>query len=857
MSKHIRDSYRELVELKYQLYNSLFLTLPLDAVQQAGLLLPLLQEDCIQGISHGESPAEIITRFFKDHKPSMTERERITFLFKVIQYVERQVVLIDALEESAYKYIHRIGDSDSWEKISRRAGDSNLQEELEKVLQSFSLRLVLTAHPTQFYPGRVLAIANDLTSAIKKGDVALVRDLLQQLGRTPFYRKKKPTVFDEAQALIWYLGNVFYSATGELLDNLSRSFPEDLLESGQLIRLGFWPGGDRDGNPFVRVDTTLKVSRSLRSTLCSSYLEDISSLKRRLSFDGVYEILTKIEEDINAELTHPGGEQNVDYNAFIKMLDEIETVLVEKHQSLFLDKLKSFKRKVKLFGFHFATLDIRQDSRVINRTFNHIIEANQHLVKSGFAELSAEQQLIELFSIKKRLTHLPPSDDSLIQDTMESFSAIRDIQRNNGEKGAHRYIISNCRGPIDVARVYALARLCGWGDEVLSLDIVPLFETIDDLRGAGDSMIQLYQNDLYIQHLKNRDLLQTVMLGFSDGTKDGGYLMANWSIYRAKEDVTAGSRDNGIKVIFFDGRGGPPARGGGNAHLFYSAMGNTIENREIQLTIQGQTISSHYGIKRAAVHNLGHLLTAGIENNVFKKHESDLDSEQRELINQLSVKSFEKYQELKSHPLFISYLEERSTLKYYGMANIGSRPSKRGADKQLVFEDLRAIPFVGAWSQQKQNVPGFYGLGTALKQQEENGMLESCKKLYQSSLFFRALISNSAQSMAKTNFNLTKYVSEDPKYGEFWKLIYNEFILSREMVLKVSDQKELLEDNDRSRMSISLRERIVLPLLVIQQNALIEIQKKRESGNPQYIDLYERMVMRSLFGNINASRNSV
>src|SRR5690606_25844124 len=186
----------------------------------------------------------------------------------------------------------------------------------------------------------------------------------------------------------------------------------------------------------------------------------------------------------------------------------------------------------------------------------------------------------------------------------------------NGERGAHRYIISNCRGPLDIARVMALFRLCGWGDDPVSVDIVPLFETISDLQGGGEAMENLYANSLYQKHLAQRGKRQTVMLGFSDGTKDGGYLMANWAIYSAKENITAASRAAGVEVIFFDGRGGPPARGGGDTYLFYAAHGRTIESNQIQMTVQGQTISSYYGIKDAAKHNLGQLMTAGLENNL-------------------------------------------------------------------------------------------------------------------------------------------------------------------------------------------------------------------------------------------------
>jgi len=679
---------------------------------------------------------------------------------------------------------------------------------------------------------------------------------LQQLGKTPFYRKNKPSVYDEALALTWYLGNIFYPAIGEILDRISQSFPLNLGTENKLITLGFWPGGDRDGNPFVTVETTRKVAKHLRYSVTTCYSHELKALKRRLSFEGIYEILNDLDDRLEAELTHLDGSQNVDLNFMWQCLDKIEDLLVSTHQSLFLDKLKSFKRKVQLFGFYFASIDIRQDSRIIGNVFDAVIKANPNLLSSDYSEWNEVNQINHLLKIDKRID-CSVFNDSLIKDTVESFGVIREIQKINGELGAHRFIISNCKGAIDVGKIIALARMCAWGNETLTLDVVPLFETVDDLKEAGNSMEKLYKNPFYKQHLLNRKKRQTIMLGFSDGTKDGGYLMANWLIFRAKENITKVSRENGFEVLFFDGRGGPPARGGGNTHKFYSAMGKTIESRQIQMTVQGQTISSHYGIKDAAIHNLGHLLTAGIENNLYNRASTNLTDNQRFLINELSETSFQKYEALKSHKLFIPFLEERSTLKYYGLANIGSRPSKRGADTQLKFEDLRAIPFVGAWSQLKQNVPGFYGVGTALKEQEKKGNLQACIDLYQSSIFFSTLISNSMQSMSKTNFAITQYMENDEKFGEFWKIIHNEFLLSKEMVLKISGFSGLLDDSPRSRMSINLREKVVLPLLTIQQYALIEIQKVQQTGNDTYLSLYERMVMRSLFGNINASRNSV
>ena len=851
----VKDHYENLVELKYQLYNSLFLTLPLDAVEQTGLLLPLLEEASHNGLAVGLNPTEILRQFFQSHRPDLNEEKQAQFLFKIIQYVERQVVLIDALEDAAYTEIHRTEESNKLRQLTERVEAEGKEEGLRKILSSFGARVILTAHPTQFYPGSVLAIITDLTDAIKANDTGLARELLQQLGNTPFFQKEKPTPLDEAGQLTWYLGNVFYPAIGEILDYLHdyQEFRDANLE--QLLTIGFWPGGDRDGNPFVTTEITHQVSEKLRAKIIECYHRDLRELRRRLSFVGVANQVEVIEKRLHQEIT-----REVDYCFdspldLINELSSIQNTLEKDYQGLFVDRLVSFKRKVAAFGFYFASLDIRQDSRILTKCLKHIVEVKPTILVENFAELNDQEKIEALLNISETIT-VSELSDSIAVDTIESLQTMKEIQAQNGVRACHRYIISNCRGPIDVAILIALFRLSGWELNELTIDIVPLFETINDLHGAGGNMEILYALAEYKNHLSKRDNKQTVMLGFSDGAKDGGYLMANWAIYSAKESLTEVSRKHGIEVCFFDGRGGPPARGGGSTYKFYAALGKNIESNQIQLTVQGQTISSYYGTQLGATHNLRQLLAAGLENNLYDRPKREFSAEQRDLMTELAKLGYEKYLAFKAHPLFLPYLEQMSTLNYYAQSNIGSRPAKRGSREELKFDDLRAIPFVGAWGQLKQNVPGYFGLGTALKAMEEKGRLDDCIALYQSSGFFRALVGNSMQSMSKANFSLTNYMKADETFGEFWQLIYDEFLLSNEMALKVSGQTVLLEDHPGSRYSIGLRQRVVLPLLIIQQFALMRIKELSESGDSEKIELYENMIVRSLFGNTNASRNS-
>lgn len=857
----IGSDYRNLVELNYQLYNGLFLTLPLDAVQQTGVLLPLLEEACRDGLAAGADPARIIRDFFASHRPEFDEEEQAAFLFKVVQYVERQIVLVDALEDAAFEKIHDTVQGNELHRLAARADADKLQDELLALLDRFRARVTLTAHPTQFYPGAVLAIITDLTDAIRKQDISRSRNLLQQLGNTPFFNKEKPTPLDEAVNLGWYLGNIFYPAIGRIHARLGEQLNGDYVPNPRLLSVGFWPGGDRDGNPLVTAPITAQVAAKLRDLLLSCYHKDIRRLKRRLSFAGVYERLEEIENRLHRELVNELDAAYSSPEQLIAELEEIRGTVIEKYQSLYLNQLDSFLLKVRTFGFHFASLDIRQDSRMLAASLAQAVKHNPDLFPADFGTLDYNEKVDFLLSFERdthwpeasfeRDTHRLEGSDETFADTMDSLALMREIQRNNGELACHRYIISNCRGPLDVATLLALLRGSGWAEP--SVDIVPLFETIADLNQAGEIMRGLYGDPRYREHVRRRDCKQTVMLGFSDGTKDGGYVTANWSIFKSKEDITRVSRAAGVEVNFFDGRGGPPARGGGSTYQFYAALGRTIESNQIQLTVQGQTISSHYGTKDAAEHNLRQLLAAGLENNLYDQVEREIDLQQRALIEQLSKISFECYQQFKSHPQFLPYLQQMSTMSYYGQSNIASRPPRRGGEEED-FENLRAIPFVGAWGQLGQNVPGFYGLGTALKQLKEAGRLKDLKNLYRRNRFFCTLVGNSMQSMSKANFELTAYMAEHPQFGEFWCLIHDEFRLSREMVLEISGQRKLLEDNPASRLSIELRQRIVLPLLVIQQFAFMQINRDDRKKSDR--SRYEKLIVRCMFGNINASRNS-
>ena len=847
--------FKNHVGLKFQLYNSLFTALPFHRIEKTGILLSLLIDNCEEGYKKHLSPLTIIEEFFTKHTSYKTREDQLDFLFRFIQFIERQVVLFDALEDAAFNEVHDMAGAGSLKHLALQIQGQKKEEELTQKLKQFSVRLVLTAHPTQFYPGQVLGIINDLSRALANNDAGLIDTYLKQLGKTPFFNKKKPTPFDEAVSLIWYLENVFYAASGRIVSFLKNQFPQSLDENNSIINMGFWPGGDRDGNPFVDAATTLKVADALRGSIIKCYYLDIRKLKRRLTFKGIDPILNELEKKLYENIFIPGHRTELSQGEIMNSLYEIKNILIHQHNGLFLHLVDNLINKVGIFGLHFASLDVRQESSVHAKVFEEL-SANTNLVPAEYKGWNDEQK-INFLATHSNVVNDEIFSDPIITDTLRSIKAIETIQLFNGQKGSNRYIISQCNSALNVMEVYGLFRLCGWKKDTMDIDIVPLFETVNDLQRSAGIMETLYSNEAYMNHLKHRKQKQTIMLGFSDGTKDGGYLMANWSIYKAKEALTSISEKYEIDVVFFDGRGGPPARGGGKTHQFYASMGKNISNKEIQLTVQGQTVSSNFGTIDAAQYNIEQLIHAGISNELFSDKEITLVQHEEVLLKELADDSYASYNALKNHPCFIDYLTYVSPLKFYSETNIGSRPASRSASGKISFKDLRAIPFVGSWSQLKQNVTGYYGVGSALKAADKQGKLIEIKALYQGSLFFKTLLDNCEMAMKKCYFPLTQYLSNHEKYGEIWNMIYDEFELTKKYIFLLSGKTELMEDYPVEQLSIATRERIVLPLVTIQQYAIGTIRAAEEQlVNDPLKASFEKLVMRASFGIINAGRNS-
>lgn len=844
--------FENYVALKFQLYNSLFTSLPFQKIEKTGILLSLFMNHCEEGYSKNKSPEHILRSFFASQQGFETHYEQADLLFRFIQFTERQVVLFDALEDAGFNKVNDLSGKGTLKQLEMQIGQKGKEKALAEKLKTFAVQLVLTAHPTQFYPQEVLGIIRDLSRSLQQNKAPEVNTFLQQLGKTPFLKHQKPTPYDEAMSLIWFLENVFYEACGNIMISLKSRFPEIDINHPSVC-LGFWPGGDRDGNPFVLSDTTISVAKELRGAILKCYYLEVRKMKRRLTFRGLESLLATLESQLYQNVFLPKTDIRISKESILEILEKMKQIIMEQHDGLFVNLVENLIVKVHIFGTYFAKLDIRQDSSIHKKLYQALIAKS--ILPSQYTEWD-DQQKINWITTKAKKIKPIDFKDAVLNDTFQSMQAIKTIQQINGEGGCDRYIISHATSALDVMQVYGLFLMTGWKKQSLPVDIVPLIETIEDLQNAETILETLYRNKTYRTHLKKRGDTQTVMLGFSDGSKDGGYLMGNWSIYKAKENLTAISEKYNVSVIFFDGRGGPPARGGGKTHKFYASMGKNISNREIQLTIQGQTISSNFGTIESAQYNLEQLLHAGISNELFNEKVSTLTNNEEALVQQLADDSFIAYTALKDHPAFMDYLLEISPLKYYSDTNIGSRPTKRGSGK-MTMQDLRAIPFVASWSQLKQNVTGFFGVGAALKKSEKRGQLPEVRKLYDSSLFFRTLIDNCEMAMKKCYFPLTAYLKKDKKFGDIWKMIHDEFEVSKEYILKLTGHDQLMQDYEVEEQSVSMREKIIMPLLTIQQYAMQQLREMNENTSDKKLrKAYEKLVMRCSFGIINAGRNS-
>ena len=448
-----KERFQENVLSRFHVYNSIFATLPYDSISDTGNLLPIFTEHCKLGYSKKLDPKKIVQDFFSKYCEGYSKDEEISLIFRFIQYIERQVVLFDAIEDASFTQVNNMDGVGTLRNLKELVESSNKKKELKKYLRSFKIKPVLTAHPTQFYPGSVLGIITDLAKSIEKNDLTEIKNLLSQLGKTPFFKQKKPTPYDEAVSLSWYLENVFYYSVSNIFKYVKSNIFDNKYDYYDLISVGFWPGGDRDGNPYVTSEITSKTAKKLRSDIIKNYYRDIRFLRRKLTFKKIEDVIIQIEDSLWISIFETNKDPKIKLDVLKEKLNFIKETLINEHKSLFLDELQDLIDKVNIFGYHFATLDIRQDSTIHSSVFNEVINNYFKKELSNKYESQAIDQKIQSLSLLKGKIDSAKFKNEITKSTIESIELIKQIQESNGEKGCHRYIISNNNSSINIRLV--------------------------------------------------------------------------------------------------------------------------------------------------------------------------------------------------------------------------------------------------------------------------------------------------------------------------------------------------------------------------------------------------------------------
>lgn len=779
--------------------------------------------------------------------------------------------------------------------------DNNVsQDQVTELLDKLSLELVMTAHPTEATRRTILQLHKRIARLLIAWDYAYTRyekRIIQErianeitiLWQTQEIRQKKPSVMKEVSNGLYYFDRVLFDVLPKIHDDL-----EDLLfekynyrwKIPSFLRFGSWIGGDRDGNPYVKATTTYDTLKKQRELVLKKYRESLQILQHRLSHsDTKINVSDEIRESIKKDRKRLGinGWHKEDEVYRVKlslMLKKLElTEKDEEHgykksEELLADlqlirssmelhhpknnpikQLRKVIRQVDLFGFHLASLDIR------NHSGEHESAIKEIFKKVGTVEdysaLNEEDKIATLTRVLEDPRPLVSIYDEFTPETLEVVNTFRMIKRAQdtfGLRAIEVYLISMTENASDILEVLVLAKEAGLyrvypdGTVVSRLHLAPLLETIEDLQNGPEMLQKLLDLPLYRKHLEARGNLQEVMLGYSDSSKDGGNITANWELYKAQEKIHAIASKYGVKLKYFHGRGGSLGRGGGPLYSSLLSQPPVTLGDGVKITEQGEVLSSRYLIEEIAYRSLEQAtstLMTGILGLETEKDDMEPTKEEIEAMNAISEYALEKYQSLVfNDPGFLKYFNQATPLNELGNLNIGSRPMKRkGSDR---FEDLRAIPWVFAWTQSRQLLPAWFATGTGIKKYlDETGNLEILQNMYKHWPFFEATINNLQMALTKADLQTAKEYAkmvEDKEVGKrIFDQIKEEYDITKEIVLQITGQEELLDYRPNIKESVRLRNPLIDPLNLLQVLLLTQLRKEDEDS-----EAYDELLMEAL-----------
>ena len=614
------------------------------------------------------------------------------------------------------------------------------------------------------------------------------------------------------------------------------------------ITMGMWIGGDRDGNPFVTADT-LKLSAMKQCELIITYYmnqldilyrtfsmssqlikesDDLRLLADKSNDSSVYrekEYYRKAIYYIREKLSNTEKYllNNVDNDEKYLTAEELEqdlliiknSLLENNGDTLIKGDLEELLSAVKIFGFYLASIDMRQDSSVYEACVAELLKSAN--IENNYSELSENEKCDLLLNIlKKDPRPLSINDENKQSEELKKelliFKTARELKDKLGNNIIKQNIISHTTSISDLLELAIMLKEVGLvGSDFARLQLVPLFETIEDLENSYEIMDNYLALDIVKNWVKDNKDYQEIMLGYSDSNKDGGYLSSGWSLYKAQQDLSSLGNKHGVKITFFHGRGGTVGRGGGPSYdAIISQPLGSVQDR-IRLTEQGEIIAAKYGNKDAAYYNLETLFSAVIERMNADMVNIDIRDipEIKDMMDEIVEDSYKTYRKLVfEDPNFYNYFFEATPIKEVSSLNIGSRPASR--KKITDIGGLRAIPWVFSWSQSRIMLPGWYGVGTAFSNfiNKESGNIDKLRTMYKDWPFFTSLLSNVDMVMSKSDMEIAKEYAnlcKDDKTKEVYNKILREWKLTKQVVLDISEHKEFLEDNTYLTKSLENR----------------------------------------------------
>ena len=804
-------------------------------------------------------------------------------LANVAEQVHRARVLADARAQGG-SWMAKAVDKIAAAQSAKVSGHEFSTEDVNRWVNELMVRPVFTAHPTEAARrsvlnklGRVAKLLDQPSTEAQRNQLAETIDVLWQ---TDELRVGRPEPLDEAMNALYYLDDLFKLTIPEVLNDFKNEIKRlgvDLPLDARPLSFGSWIGGDRDGNPNITASITesamvLQVGHAIRVTIAAmDELRQMLSVSTRIT--GVSKsLLDSVEEDLKhipefeerfkrlnvqepyrlkataivhrlafTRNRHASGGEHVahrDYNNTSELLADLalmrDSLLENRGELMATGLLERTMRTVSAFGLTHATLDVREHSDAHHHTlafaYGDDYKSKNH--QERFAILSSELASSKKLDFKKC--------DERAQKTLDTFRAVFDIVKRFGPESIETYIVSMTKGSDDLLAAVVLAKQANLVDLSANTAVIgfaPLLETVAELRAAGEILEALLSDPGYRKIVELRGNLQEIMLGYSDSNKDAGIATSQWEIHRAQRKLRDVAIKHGVKLRLFHGRGGSVGRGGGPTYDALVALPWGSIDGQIKMTEQGEVISDKYALPSLARENIELMLAASLEATVLnrapRQSNESLDK-WNSCMDLISENSFSCYRSLIDHPDLPAYFYASTPVEQLGEMMLGSRPSRR-PDAAGGLDSLRAIPWVFGWTQSRQIVPGWFGVGSGLKAAREAGKSDVIQEMLQHWHFFHTFISNVEMTLAKTDLDMARRYVEAlvPKeLHHFLDVITAEFKLTCEEILKVTKKDSLLGDQPILARTLQVRDAYLAPLHLLQVNLLERVRDHSGEVDP-------------------------